>query len=147
MTEMITTRKHKVAIASEDGKRIAGHFRAAPLFIVYTVRNGRLYASEARVNSLALMPADDECSADCWKVMDEILKDVRVVICSGMGENAYVGLLKRDILPLLTEEVHAEKAMDAYLHGRLKEQPELVRCLDYEEHENRCPADEPPLRG
>jgi len=116
--DMITKRKHKVAIATEDGNRIASHFRAAPLFIVYTVRSGRLSAAETRTNTLTSPAEEGECNTDCWKVMDEILDDVRVVICSGMGENAYVGLLRRDILPLLTDEEYADNPLAEYLRGR-----------------------------
>ena len=136
--DMITTREHKVAIATEDGKRIASHFRAAPIFVIYTVRQGRLFAAETRVNPLAAIAAENECSADCWEVVDEVLGDVRVVVCSGMGENAYVGLLRRDILPLLTDEEYADRALDEYLHGRLREQPELIHGLACSDREEDC---------
>jgi predicted Fe-Mo cluster-binding NifX family protein len=124
--EMITARKHKVAIATEDGRRITSHFRAAPVFIVCTVWKGRLSETETRVNTRTSAATESECATDCWKVVDEVLDDVRVVICAGMGENAYVGLLRRDILPLLTDEEYADCALNEYLHGRLREQPELV---------------------
>jgi predicted Fe-Mo cluster-binding NifX family protein len=123
---MITEREHKVAIATEDGRRIANHFRSAPIFLVYTIKKGRLSSAESRANSRASIPITNESSAECWKVIDEVLGDVRVMICSGMGENAYVGLLKRDILPLLTGEEYADRALDMYLCDRLKERPELV---------------------
>jgi predicted Fe-Mo cluster-binding NifX family protein len=124
---MAKEQEHRVAIATEDGKRIAHHFRAAPFFIVYKIKNGRLLSAETRVNIYASSPAAREGRAECWRVMEEILDDVCVVIVSGMGENAYVGLLRRDILPLLTEEEHAEQALDEYLHGNLKEHPELMQ--------------------
>lgn len=131
MLEVVMLREHKVAIATEDGKRISAHFRSAPFFLVYTIKRGRLTAAESRENARAAAPLSGKGSAECWKVIDETLDDVRVVICSGMGENAYVGLLRRDILPLLTDEEYADRALDLYLRGCLKERAELV-------HEHAC---------
>jgi predicted Fe-Mo cluster-binding NifX family protein len=145
--EVVTTREHKVAIATEDGKRIANHFRSAPFFLVYTIKKGRLSSAESRANSRASIPITSESSAECWKVMDEALGDVRVVICSGMGENAYVGLLKRDILPLLTGEEYADRALDMYLRDRLKERPELVNKFTCNDVEDSCFMDKQLERG
>lgn len=126
LVKMVKGQEHKVAIATKDGERIARHFRAAPFFIVYTVRKGRLLSAETRINMHSSAPAPQEGQAECWKIMEETLGDVRVVIVSGMGENAYVGLLRRDMLPLLTEEEYADRALEEYLRGRLREHPELV---------------------
>lgn len=134
---MTREEEHRVAIATEDGSRIAGHFRSAPLFIVYTVRRGRLVSTETRENTHASAPAPGDGQAGCWKVMEEVLDDVRVVIVSGMGENAYVGLLRRDVLPLLTEEEYVDRALEEYLHGRLKEHPELMHGAGLETREER----------
>jgi predicted Fe-Mo cluster-binding NifX family protein len=139
--DMITMREHRVAIATEDGKHIASHFRAAPIFVIYTVRQGKFFSAETRVNALAAIPAEIDCNADCWKVVDDVLGDVRVVICSGMGENAYVGLLRRDILPLLTDEKYTDRALDEYLRGRLREQPELVHARN--DYDDNCLTDQP----
>jgi predicted Fe-Mo cluster-binding NifX family protein len=132
---MVTEHEHKIAIATPDGKRIDRHLRAAPFFLVYTIKGGRLAATETRVNPYASSATSGEGRAECLKVVDEVLGDVRVLICSGMGENAYVGLLKRDILPLLTEEEEADKALNAYLRGHLKEHPELVHGAEH--HDKR----------
>jgi len=43
-----------------------------------------------------------------------------------MGENAYVGLLRRDVLPVTTSEEEVERAVEAYLRGRLEEDPGRV---------------------
>jgi hypothetical protein len=53
----------------------------------------------------------DQPTIRCWEIIDRILSDVRVVIAAGMGENSYVGLLKRNVLPLVTEEIDHEKAL------------------------------------
>ncbi len=127
---MAKEHEHRVAIATDDGKRIARHFRSAPYFLVYTVRRGRLLSVETRTNVHASLPEAGEGHAECWKVLEDLLGDVRVVIVSGMGENAYVGMLRRDVLPLLTSEERVERAMEEYLRGRLKESPQLVHRTD-----------------
>ena len=78
--------------------------------------------------------------------MDDTLGDVRVLVCSGMGETAYVGLLKRDILPLLTREEYADRALSAYLHGHLKEHPELVHGISHHDNEDGNSTSS-PLKG
>jgi len=72
------------------------------------------------------MRNDEDTQTGCWELMEELLPDVRVVICRGMGENAYVGMLRRDVLPITTEEENAGEAMADYLKDRLKDHPELV---------------------
>ncbi len=122
---MVRRGEHRVAIATEDGKRIAGHFRKAPYFIVYTVKGGRIVSGETRVNSHASGGHGDG-HAECWEVVEELLDDVRVVIASGMGRNAYIGMLRRDMLPLLTDETSVQRAIKDYVRGRLKDRPELI---------------------
>ena len=123
---MVIGREYKVAVATEDGKRIADHFGSAPLFVVYTVRDGRIFDWEMRVNRQGCAEDVPEQGAGCWELMERLLPDVRVVICRGMGENAYVGLLRRDVLPVTTPEEEVEKAVKAYLKGRLEEDPRRV---------------------
>ncbi len=123
---MIVDREHKVAVATTDGKRIAGHFGSAPLFAVYTVAKGRVLDWEMRANREGCSREEDDTQAGCWELMERLLPDVRVVICRAMGENAYVGLLRRDVLPVTTPEEEVEAAVEAYLKGRLVDDPGRV---------------------
>ncbi len=118
--------EYKVAVASVDGKRISEHFGCAPLFVVYTVRKGKIVHEELRVNCKECERSTEDTQAGCWELMQELLPDVRVVICRGMGENAYVGLLRRDALPITTDEKEVEKAVMSYLRDRLKDDPHRV---------------------
>ena len=118
---MMLEREHKVAVATLDGKKIADHFGAAPLFAVFTVRKGKVLDWEMRANREGCSRDEEDTRAGCWELMERLIPDVRVVICRGMGENAYVGLLKRDVLPVTTPEVEVERAVEAYLCGRLEE--------------------------
>ncbi len=117
-------KESKIAIATNDGIDVAEHFGSAPLFYVATVRRGRVIAEETRPNRYHC--AESERAGLCWDLISELLPDVRAVITTGMGENAYVGLLRRDILPLVTTETNLHAALRAYLSGKLKEEPRRV---------------------
>ncbi len=123
---MMLERDHKVAVATVDGRKIADHFGSAPIFVVYTVSKGKATERETRVNPRGCAGKREDTQAGCWELMRELLPDVRVVICRSMGENAYVGLLRRDVLPVTAEEEDAERAVTAYLRGRLREDAQRV---------------------
>lgn len=123
---MTTRKRHKVAVATQDGRKVCPHFGIAREFHVFTVEGGRVVEKEVRCNQEPCSHKEGGKTAGCWDLMDDLLTDVRVVISAGMGENAYVGILRRDILPLVTEEVSIEKAVQDYLHGQLRESPGKV---------------------
>lgn len=123
---MISDHKHKIAIGTMDGKVIAEHFGLAPIFAVFTVERGKVLRREERVNHGECVRNREDAQAGCWELMERLLPDVRVVICRGMGENAYVGLLRRDVLPVTTPEEEVEAAVEAYLKGRLVDDPGRV---------------------
>jgi predicted Fe-Mo cluster-binding NifX family protein len=123
---MIFDREHKVAVASDDGVCIASHLGSASLFVVYAVKRGRLLGEETRENHIRHSSRLDDSQAGCWEIVEELLPDVRVVISRGMGENAYVGLLRRDVLPITTDEEEVASAIQAYLRGNLVDNPQLI---------------------
>lgn len=118
--------KHKVAVALDPEGRISGHFRISPRFLVVTFDRGKAAGEEVRENPYADEEEREGSDALCWKIMEEILPDVRTVICGGMGESAFAGMLRRDVLPLLTSQKDAKKALDAYLRGRLRHEEGLI---------------------
>ncbi len=117
----------KVAIATTDGINIHEHFAAAPFFVVLKAKGNRILAREQRENPYGDRRKERGEQAACLRVAKEVLPDVQVVISAGMGRNAYVALLSRNILPLLTQEKNIIKAEKLYLKGRLKEDSSLVR--------------------
>ncbi len=122
---LLEAREHTVAIALDEKETsVAHHFGAAPAFLVLRIRKGRVVSREVRPNTHKCVHPSG--TLGCWEVMEQVLPDVRVVISAGMGENAYVGLLRRDVLPLVTQETDLEEAIRAYLRGRLREDPDLV---------------------
>ncbi len=118
--------EHKVAVATVDGDVIASHFGSAPFFLVCTVRKGKITGRELRENRKGCSRSREDGDTDCWDIIEDLLPDVRVMITSGMGEKAYVGFLRRDVLPVVTMLSGVEEAVDAYLKDGLKEYPQLV---------------------
>jgi predicted Fe-Mo cluster-binding NifX family protein len=119
-------RKHKVAVATRDGKRVCPHFGIAEEFHIFTVDEGRIIGEEIRENREPCSHREGGNKGGCWDLVESLLQDVKVVISAGMGENAYVGILRRDILPLVTEEVPIDEAMKSYLKGDLRESHDRV---------------------
>jgi predicted Fe-Mo cluster-binding NifX family protein len=114
-------KKHKVAVATQDGQKVGAHFGSAEEFYVFTVDEGGVVDEEVRSNLNPCSHKDGGDTGGCWDLIEDLLFDVKVVICAGIGENAYVGILRRDILPLVTEEVPIDQAMQAYIKGELSE--------------------------
>jgi predicted Fe-Mo cluster-binding NifX family protein len=123
---MIFAGDHKVAVATSDGKEIASHIGSACFFNIYTIREGQVVARESRENHRHWPGHAESSQAGCWQLIEEMLPDVRVVISHGMGENAYVGLLRRDVLPITADEKDAEEAVSKYLDDRLSDNPRLI---------------------
>lgn len=119
-------KRHKVAVATLDGENVCEHFGIAEEFHVFTIEGGRVIDREVRRNIEPCSHRDGGKTGGCWDLVEDLLPDVKVVVSAGMGENAYVGILRRDILPLVTEEVPIESAVQAYLRGELQERSDRV---------------------
>lgn len=119
-------KKHKVAVATQDGRKVGRHFGSAKEFHIFTIDAGEVVNEEVRSNAEPCSHHEGGETGGCWDLVESLLYDVKVVICAGMGENAYVGILRRDILPLVTEEVPIERALQDYLRGELREDRDLV---------------------
>lgn len=119
-------KKHKVAVATQDGRKVGEHFGSAKEFHVFTIDAGEVVGEEIRSNTAPCSHHDGGETGGCWDIVESLLFDVKVVISAGMGENAYVGILRRDVLPLVTEKVPIEQALRAYLRGELRENRDLL---------------------
>ncbi len=118
--------RHKVAIALDHEGTVSEHLGSTPFFLVYTVQGGKVLEKETRQNEKTCSRLAKDTEAGCWKLMEELLPDVKVLISRGMGENAYAGLLRRDVLPIVNQEKDAERAIRSYLKGELRDCPHLV---------------------
>lgn len=130
--------RHRVAVAALDESTVAEHLGSSPLFLVFEVEGERARLVEVRRNRKEYLDAEGEeggTTRSCWGLVDEMLADVQVVIAAGMGENAYTGLLRRNILPIVCTERDVERALMKYLGGRLDDHPEMIHPPHYPRRE------------
>ncbi len=125
-------RERKVAITTSDGIHVHDHFARAPFFLILKMRGNKVLERELRDNPFRDCGEEARDRPLCLSLINDVLPDVDVVVSAGMGKNAYVTLLNRNILPLLTRESGLERAIMLYKKGGLKEEGSLVwqpRCV------------------
>ncbi len=116
----------KIAVPTDDGKRIAEHFGRAQSFLIFTVEESRIISRDA-VNSRS--PHTDgthsESPGECARFMPA-LDGTDVIISRGMGRRAVGHFQETGIKPVFTDLEDAKDAVRAYANGTLREcsQPE-----------------------
>jgi predicted Fe-Mo cluster-binding NifX family protein len=130
----------KVATITDDGKMISKHFGRAAHYLVVTVENGEIVASELRDklghSHFANLPHEegahgeshgmDSASHNKHLMMSEAISDCEAVICGGMGMGAYQSMFKRGIKPVVTEIEDIHEAVMAYVQGKLEDRVDLL---------------------
>jgi predicted Fe-Mo cluster-binding NifX family protein len=122
----------KIATVSDNGVTISQHFGRAPLYVVYTVENGKIVAKEKRVRGAANICACDHGttqgaehshngpeSAGKHASMADAIADCNVVIAGGMGYGAYASLKSRNLDAIITDVADIDQAVKMYLDGKL----------------------------
>ena len=107
----------KIALPTEDGTTICGHFGRAPQFLVFTVENEQITGKTLRPNTHA---AGEHSHHEPERSHDDILgalADCQVVISQGMGPRAVTALEDAGLLVFFTEEIDIETAVRSYLQG------------------------------
>jgi len=116
----------KIAVPTDDGKRIAEHFGRAQSFLIFSIEDGKILYHEV-VDSMSPHSdggsgqSHDECA---WFM--PLLEGSDVIISRGMGRRAVGHFNEAGIKPVFTDLDDAEEAVRAYANGTLKEcaQPE-----------------------
>jgi len=118
----------RIAVPSDDGVSIAGHFGRSACFIVFDVEDGRVFKTEVRPNSQTAF-ARGECSGSEHHEHGQghshagilgLLHDCGFVLCRGMGWRAAEDLKRNGIEPLLVDGISsAQETVEAYLAGKL----------------------------
>lgn len=137
----------KIAVVTDDGRTLSGHFGRAESFMVVTVKEGKVVDRELRkkLNSRhverELHPENTHAHSgpgECehhdsghhrhnhHAEVIALISDCDIVLSAGMGPRIYEDLEKAGIKPVLTKASEVEEAIRAYLEGRLEEQPGLV---------------------
>ncbi|MBK6709308.1 MAG: dinitrogenase iron-molybdenum cofactor biosynthesis protein [Chloroflexi bacterium] len=125
----------KIAVVTDDGKKISAHFGRATKYAVYTVEAGQIVAQELR----AKMGHQDfageahhdhehhhetghgqgQHSAEKHQRMFATITDCDVLLARGMGQGAYTGLEQANVRPILTDIADVETAVTAVIEGKI----------------------------
>jgi predicted Fe-Mo cluster-binding NifX family protein len=130
----------KIAVVSDDGTTVSQHFGRAHLYIVLTVRNGKITAQERRPKlghrAFVDQPyeeldaqgrhgfgAEDQSQHE---QMARAIADCRALIAGGMGRGARENLQQLGIDVVVTD---VEDAREAALRYARRDLPNLVERL------------------
>ncbi|TET40649.1 MAG: dinitrogenase iron-molybdenum cofactor biosynthesis protein [Dehalococcoidia bacterium] len=130
----------RIAVASDDGVGISGHFGRAPYCVVLTVEQGRIVGRETRSKPghqtfaahkhTRLAPGEahgyDPGAEIRHAAMVEAIADCQVVLAGGMGWGAYEALKSYGIETIVTDVEGIDEAVGLYLAGKL---PNLMARL------------------
>jgi predicted Fe-Mo cluster-binding NifX family protein len=117
----------RVAVASDDGKKIARHFGRTRGFLVYDVERSEIRSRRYRKNTFTGHAKDVEPegdSVDCHSAIIAALKDCEAVISHGMGIRIYEDLRNAGIIAYVVDETDADAALSLYLRNALTDHPE-----------------------
>ncbi len=133
----------KIAVASEDGVRIAMHFGRTPYFAIFTVEDGEIKDRELRSNTFTPHVQNgghEKGSHDhshgskghsCGSQIVDGLSDCQAVVCGGAGRRIVDMLTEAGIKMVLTHLSGVDDTISAYLRGELKNSVEPCAGHDH----------------
>jgi predicted Fe-Mo cluster-binding NifX family protein len=129
----------KIAVVTDDEITVSQHFGRASLYVVYTVRDGKIIGKEARPkmghSHFAVGESHtahgsghgyDAASQTKHASMAEAIADSQVLIAGGMGMGAYESMKSYKIETIVTDVANIDEAVKLYLEGKL---PNLMNRL------------------
>ncbi len=115
----------KIAIVTNDGKRVSAHFGQATHVLVVTAEDGKEVAREMRdrPHHSAHDHGHDHShgQGSFFQQVKAVVSDCNVLIARGMGQPAFDKLQQSGIRPILTNEGDVETAVSAFLNGNLEQ--------------------------
>jgi len=128
----------RIAVASDDGVSIAGHFGRCAGFIVFEYENDEIKEIENRPNShshhhdqhsCADHSGQHEAANHGHESFLAALGDCQMVICKGMGRRAIIDLESRGIKPaIIANDITAREAVTLLVQGKLNFSNESSCC-------------------
>jgi predicted Fe-Mo cluster-binding NifX family protein len=125
----------KIAVVTDDLKRVSQHFGRAPYYLVYTVENGKIVSQETRSKAGHHAGESHDCHEDhsCHDGkhgMDAAsqakhagmfanILDSQVLIAGGMGYGAFEGAKASGIEPIISDVENPAEAARLYAEGKL----------------------------
>jgi predicted Fe-Mo cluster-binding NifX family protein len=111
----------KIAVVSDNGRKISSHFGMAPAYRVYTIDTGRVIAEEDRAKPHLTHHPDHNGRHEGHGLHEDMfapIGDCQVLICGGMGTPAYQKAQAAGLEVMLAGG-EMRSAVDAYLLGQL----------------------------
>ena len=132
----------KIAIATDDQKRVTGHIGRCRGFAVYEINDGKILNKEVRENLFTNIEEADRVIIMKVKArgggrhshehLINGLKDCSYLISSGGGWRVVEDLKQHNIATLFTDVELIEDAVNKFIKGELKNETDLV--CDHSEH-------------
>lgn len=133
----------KIAVVTDDQTTISRHFGRAQFYLVFTVENGQIVLQDLRSklgheqfqheehhhdeeHHHAHGHGYGQHSQDKHSRMMANLGDCQVLLAGGMGMGARDSLQRMGITPVLTDLADIQTAVQAYIDGRLVDQPQRL---------------------
>ncbi len=116
----------KIAIVTDDGKRVNAHFGRATHVLIITAEDGREVAREMRDKPYhgSHVHGDNHDhqhgQGGFFQQVKAVISDCDVLISRGMGQSAFDKLQQAGIRPFLTNEGDMETAVSAFLNDELE---------------------------
>ena len=130
----------KIAVASDDGKTIAGHVGKCEMFIVFDINNKEITNVEKRENSFTIHKneghqhhehhAHQHDGSGRHTGIINGLKDCEYLFCCSGGPGLIDDLKTNGIKTILTDEMEAETAVKLFLEDKLKNGPDK-QCKEH----------------
>ncbi|NWF49744.1 MAG: iron-molybdenum cofactor biosynthesis protein [Ignavibacteriaceae bacterium] len=133
MNNPTNTFKGKIAIATNDQKRVTGHIGKCRAFMIYEIDGEKIVNKELRENLFTNHMRGGEHhhhhgegDGNRHTHLIEGLKDCKFLICSGGGWRVVEDLKKHNIETLFTDIELIEDAVNKFIKGELKNETDLV---------------------
>lgn len=121
----------KIALPTNDGVTISGHFGRSASFLIFEIENGQIKSRELKANGMEHSHTQETCDHHSAESKPHshagilaTLDGCEVVICAGMGQRAAEALRTCGTQILVTPPASAEETVVAYLAKKLTPQTE-----------------------
>jgi predicted Fe-Mo cluster-binding NifX family protein len=124
----------KVAVATNDQKRLTGHIGRCSSFMVFEIDDNKIISSEVRENTFTHHRmhqhhehhGEGEGHGHNHAGLIEGLKDCTHLISSSGGWRVVEDLKQKNISTLFTDVESIEEAVNLFIKGELKNNPEMT---------------------
>ncbi len=130
----------KIAIATDDQKRVTGHIGRCKSFMIYEINDNKIVNKELRENLFTnhrMMHQNHqhhgEGGGHSHAHLIEGLKDCKYLVSSGGGWRVVEDLKQHNITTLFSDVEFIEDAVNMFIKGELKDDTDLT-CRHEEHH-------------